>query len=65
MRRALLVIDMQEVMRQVLWRGELAERIGQVLAAAHQSGVPVIASSGQYASEALNSAGAAACVAAT
>ncbi|MGB0091702.1 MAG: isochorismatase family protein [Solirubrobacteraceae bacterium] len=45
MRRALLVIDMQEVMRQVLWRGaELAERIAQLVAAAHQSGAPIIAS---------------------
>jgi nicotinamidase-related amidase len=44
MRRALLVIDMQEVMRPVLWRGaELVERIAELVAAAHQSGVPVIA----------------------
>jgi nicotinamidase-related amidase len=44
MRRALLVIDMQEVMRPVLWRGaELVERIAKLVTAAHQSGVPVIA----------------------
>lgn len=44
MRRALVVIDMQQTMRQVLWRGaDLVERIAELVAAAHRSGVPVIA----------------------
>jgi hypothetical protein len=44
MRRSLWVIDVQGGMRQVLWWGaELAQRIGQLVAAAHQSGVSVIA----------------------
>ena len=44
MQRALLVIDMQRMMRPVLWRGaELVERIVQLVAAAHRARVPAIA----------------------
>jgi len=44
LRRAVPVIDMQAVMIPVLWRGaELVERIGALVGAAHEVGLPVIA----------------------
>lgn len=44
MSRALLIIDMQEAMRSVIWRFEqLAARIGLLAQAARQTGAPVIA----------------------
>lgn len=44
MARALLIIDMQEAMRPVIWRFEqLAERIAGLARAARGAGVPVIA----------------------